>query len=44
VVLESVISPLQGDKERERVETVHTRKGEVNVREMGDRGEPEKRD
>jgi hypothetical protein len=27
---------------RERVETVNKREGEVNVREMGERGEPEK--
>jgi hypothetical protein len=28
----------------ERVETVYTREGEMNVREMEERGKPEKRD
>jgi hypothetical protein len=37
-----VVSSFQGG--RERFETVYKREGEVNVREMGEKGEPEKRD
>jgi hypothetical protein len=37
----NVVSPMGV---AERVETVYKREGEVYAREMGERGEPEKRD